>query len=281
MIGSDDNGVHLLSTFDFIVQDGCKHFTDSLFMLLGVGDRFLYLRAIEFLQREKHRVVDEIRDGLAGEHSTGGERFFFLFFSFLYLVMPKGKLEKELKPDENGEVIVPKEIVEIAPTAAIKKVKRVMSEKQMENARKMIEANKERWAKIREAKELAKKEEEEKRKAEEEEKIQAGTHVRVKLAEKRVYKPRAEKMPDPLPLKRQDAYSNDARRKVRMPIVEESDTVTETETEEEEEEEEEERPKARAVRREMKKTLRVVEKVDAAIQQATNPYLSMLQGRWR
>lgn len=195
--------------------------------------------------------------------------------------MPPTKLEKELKPDEDGMVLVPKEIVEVTPTAVVKKVKRVMSEKQMENARKMIEANKERWAKIREAKELAKKEEEEKRKAEEEEKIQAGTHIRVKLAEKRVYKPRAEKteMPDPLPLKRQDAYSNDARRKVRMPVVEESDTVTETETDMSEEEEE--RPKARAVRREMRKTLRVVEKVDAAIQQVSNPYLSMLQRKWQ
>lgn len=60
VIGSDDSGIHLLITLDFIVQEGCKHFTYGLFMLLGVGDRFLYLRAIEFVQREKHRVVDEI-----------------------------------------------------------------------------------------------------------------------------------------------------------------------------------------------------------------------------
>lgn len=212
--------------------------------------------------------------GLRGNILPEAERIFFLFLSFLYLVMPKGKLEKELKPDENGEVIVPKEIVEIAPTAAIKKVKRVMSEKQMENAKKMIEANKERWAKIREAKELAKKEEEEKRKAEEEEKIQAGTHVRVKLAEKRVYKPREPKTPKPLPLRRENA-----RQKADSESdTDDTDTVTETETDMSEEEEE--RPKARAVRREMKKTLRVVEKVDAAIQQVTNPYLSMLQRRW-
>ena len=130
--------------------------------------------------------------------------------------MPKSKVEKEFQADEDGTVLVPKEIVPAVPETVLKKaVKRPMSEKQMENAKKLIEANKERWAKMREAKELEKKEAEEKRKAEEEEKIQAGTHVRVKLAEKRVYKPREPKTPKPLPLRREN---------VRQKADSESDT---------------------------------------------------------
>ena len=137
--------------------------------------------------------------------------------------MPPTKLEKELKPDEDGTVLVPKDMVEVTPTAVVKKVKRAMSEKQMENSKRLIELNKERWAKMRQEKELiAKTREEEEvasRKADEEEKIQAGTHVRVKLAEKRQYKPRVpkERAPSPLPLKRQNGRYR-----------QETETVTET-----------------------------------------------------
>lgn len=184
--------------------------------------------------------------------------------------MPKSKIQKEFQADEEGTVLVPKEIVSVPETTIKKTVKREMSEKQRENMVKMVEANKARWAKIREEKARVAEEEKTKRVEEEKKLVEAGTHVRVKVT-KREYKPRT---PKPLPLKRENETKDDS----------ESDTeygTTETEADTEVTDTEDERPKARRVRREMKKNLRVVEKVDAVLNQVQNPYLSMLSSRWR
>lgn len=186
--------------------------------------------------------------------------------------MPKSKIEKEFQADEEGTVLVPKEIVSVPESAIKKAVKREMSDKQKENMLKMVEANKARWAKAREEKARAVEEERAKRLEEEKKLIEAGTHVRVKVTKKQ-YKPRT---PKPLPLKRENEAKNDSSDDDDTGITEtETDTgLSDTETEDE-------RPKARKVRREMKKTLRVVEKVDAVLNQVQNPYLSMLSNRWR
>ena len=213
--------------------------------------------------------------------------------------MTKSKLEKEFQADEDGTVLVPKEIVppvEVSITAVKKAVKREMSEKQRANMERMIEMNKEKWAKKREEKEKALEEEILKKKEEEQKLLDAGTHVRVKVSKKE-YKPRVsadliqpslrEKKiespnpPKPLPLRRTKAYEKTHDSESDSDL---NDTVTETETDLTEDDSEiDERPKQRRVRREMKKTLRVVEKVNQALSYAppTNPYLTMLQNRWQ
>lgn len=199
--------------------------------------------------------------------------------------MTKSKLEKEFQADEDGTVLVPKEIVppvEVSITAVNKAVKREMSEKQRANMERMIAMNKEKWAKKREEKQKALEEEILKKKEEEQKLLDAGTHVRVKVSKKE-YKPRVKKVdspnpPKPLPLRRTKAYekTDDSESDTDY-----NDTVTETETDLDSEMDE--RPKQRRVRREMKKTLRVVEKVNQALSYAppTNPYLAMLQNRWQ
>lgn len=200
--------------------------------------------------------------------------------------MTKSKLEKEFQADEDGTVLVPKEIVppvEVSITTVKKAVKREMSEKQRANMERMIEMNKEKWAKKREEKQKALEEEILKKKEEEQKLIDAGTHVRVKVSKKE-YKPREKKVespnpPKPLPLRRTKAYEKTHDSESDSDI---NDTVTETETDLTSDTEDE-RPKQRRVRREMKKTLRVVEKVNQALSYAppTNPYLAMLQNRWQ
>lgn len=190
--------------------------------------------------------------------------------------MPKSKIAKEFQADEEGTVLVPKEIVSVPETAVKKAVKREMSEKQRENMVKMVAANKEKWAKQREERAKALEDERAKRLEEEKKLVDAGTHVRVKVTKKQ-YKPRERKdsPPAPLKLKRTDTRHEEPSDTEEPTETEVSDTeVTESEYEEE-------RPKARRARREMKKTLRVVEKVDAVLNQVQNPYLSMLSNRWR
>lgn len=206
--------------------------------------------------------------------------------------MPKSKIEKEFQADEEGTVLVPKEIVAIPETVVKKTVKREISEKQRANMEKMIAANKERWAKLREERARAAEEERAKRMEEEKKLIEAGTHVRVKVTKKQ-YKPRERKDSPPAPLKlvrqngRYEEPSDTDRERGsynRRYTPSDTEEPTETEvsdTEVTESEYEEERPKARRARREMKKTLRVVEKVDAVLNQVQNPYLSMLSSRWR
>lgn len=205
--------------------------------------------------------------------------------------MTKSKIEKEFQADEDGTVLVPKEIVppvEVSVTTIKKAVKREMSEKQRANMERVIQMNKEKWAKKREEKDKALVEEIMKKKEEEQKLIEAGTHVRVKVSKKE-YKPREKKVvieehlekQKQLPSRRTKTYEKKDDSESDTDI---NDTVTETETDITEDESEiDERPKQRKVRREMKKTLRVVEKVNQALQQTTpsNPYISMLQNRWR
>lgn len=199
--------------------------------------------------------------------------------------MPKSKLEKEFQADEDGTIVVPKEVVppvEVSMTAVKKTIKREMSEKQKDNMQRMIQMNKERWAKLREERAKAQEDDAQRKKDEDQKLIEQGTHVRVKIAEKRQYKPREKKTenstpPKPLPLRRQRGYYEkaDDSESDSEPTESETDTdLTDTDYEEE---------KPRRVRKEMKKTLRVVEKVNQVLQQAppSNPYLSMLQNRWR
>jgi hypothetical protein len=207
-----------------------------------------------------------------GTYLSGVEIIFVLFLCCLFLDMPKSKIAKEFQADEEGTVLVPKEIVSVPETIVKKAVKREMSEKQRENMVKMVEANKERWAKQREERAKALEDERTKRMEEEKKLVDAGTHVRVKVTKKQ-YKPRERKDSPPAPLKLE-------RQNGRYKQESESETE-DTETEVTESEYEEERPRARQARREMKKTLRVVEKVDAVLNQVHNPYFSMLSNRWR
>jgi hypothetical protein len=199
--------------------------------------------------------------------------------------MPKSKLQKEFQADEDGTVVVPKEIVppqEVSVTAISKSVKREMSEKQKDNMLRMIQMNKERWTKLREEKAKAQAEETNKRKEEEQKLVEAGTHMRVKISEKKQYKPREKKEPEltphelpkkPLPLRRQN-------RRYETKDDSESDDESATETDTDLESDVEVKP--RKVRKEIKKNLKVLEKVDRALEQTpSNPYLSMLSSRWR
>jgi len=199
--------------------------------------------------------------------------------------MVKGgsKLEKELK-EQDGTVLLPVESLPEVPVSVAKKsVKRVLSEKQQENARRLGEASKARWEKLRQEKARLKAEEEEKKKEEEKALIEAGTHVRVKLKEKKVVlrekptTPMAPPMSNALPkknpvLRRQKAYEAD------------SDSESQSDfgaTETEEDTDVEEAPRSRTVRREIKKNVKALERVDAVLSNVQNPYLTMLANRWR
>lgn len=221
------------------------------------------------------------------------------------MVRGGSKFEKELKQDEDGTVLIPKDAlpeVIISETTAKKAVKRVLSEKQMENAKRLGELSKARWEKLREEKARLKAEAEAKEKEEEKKLIEAGTHVRVKVAEKGKPRGKAVKKQDltdmpkaqtampkkPLPLRRENAYQ------ATDDSSDHSDTdITETE---EDTDVEEVRPRyvrsglvqtqnshsVAGVRKQVKKNLKVLARVDEALSQTpTNPYLTMLQGRWR
>lgn len=217
------------------------------------------------------------------------------------MVRGGSKLEKELK-EEDGTVLLPVESLPEVPVSVAKKsVKRVLSEKQQENARRLGEASKARWEKLRAEKARLKAEEEEKKKEEEKALIEAGTHVRVKLKEKKVVlreKPstpmappmscatnvascprlpggRSQALPKKNPvLRRQKAYERE----------EEDDSESQSDfgaTETEEDTDVEETPRSRTVRREIKKNVRALERVDAVLSNVQNPYLTMLANRWR
>lgn len=198
------------------------------------------------------------------------------------MVRGGSKFEKELKQDEDGTVLIPKDAlpeVIISETTAKKAVKRVLSEKQMENAKRLGEASKLRWEKLREEKARLKAEAEAKEKEEEKKLIEAGTHIRVKVAEKQKPRGRAVKKQDindmpkkPLPLRRENAYQ----------ATDDSSDHSDTDITETEEDTDVEEVRPRYVRRQVKKNLKVLARVDEALSQTpTNPYLAMLQGRWR
>jgi len=99
----------------------------------------------------------------------------------------KSKLEKEYQIEEDGTTVVPKEILpQIAPTVLKNTVKRERTEAQKANFAKVVEANKERWAKLRAEKEALALQAKQAVKEDHQAKIDAGTHVRVAVKEKRV-----------------------------------------------------------------------------------------------
>lgn len=197
------------------------------------------------------------------------------------MVRGGSKLEKELKQDDDGTILIPKEAipeVTISETVAKKSVKRQLSEKQQENAKKLGEASKLRWEKLREEKARMKAEAEAKEKEEEKKLIDAGSHVRVKVVKG---KPRGKGS-----LKTQGkglVVRQPAKQSLEPCAYEADDSSDHSDTdvtETEEDSDVDERPSR--VRRQVKKNLRVLQKVDEALAFApSNPYLTMLQGRWK
>ena len=171
--------------------------------------------------------------------------------------------------DDDNYAVVPVEEIEVAPQKLKNKIKRPLSEKQRENVAKLVEANKIRWEKGKEEK--AKKAEEEKERiraelrAEHEAKVAAGTHMRVKVVKHNT---------GPKPKPKQP--------KKDVPVV--PDTETEEETTEvdttEAEESEDELPQRHALRK-ARRQMKTLAKIDEVIQEASNPYLAKLAGRWK
>lgn len=200
------------------------------------------------------------------------------------MVRGGSKLEKELK-EEDGTVLLPVEALPEVPVSTAKKaVKRVLSEKQQENAKRLGEMSKARWEKLREEKARVKAEEEEKKKEEEKALINAGTHIRVRLKEKVLRKVPTTPMAPKMDMPKAHSPSGSALPK-KAPVLRrtkayeaESEDETETDTTEAEDTDVEE---PRRVRRQIKKNLRVLEKVDAVLHTVQNPYMSMLAGRWQ
>lgn len=197
--------------------------------------------------------------------------------------------------NEEGYSVVPKEVIPqednlpiVAPTAVKNKIKREMSEAQRLNMVKMVEANKIKWEEKRKAKAQLEQEAKAKRKAEEDALINAGTHIRVKIAPKREYKKREKPTQQEETAKEEEDEEDEEdeddfqapqvkpkSRKARQPISDTDTTETETDGEEY-------KSKKRAVRREVKKNLSALKKIDEVLEQsAGNPYVAFLAQRWK
>lgn len=210
----------------------------------------------------------------------------------------KSKLEKEYQVEEDGTTVVPKELLpQIAPTVLKNTVKRERTEAQKANFEKVVQANKERWAKIREEKEASIAQAKQAIKDDHKAKVEAGTHVRVAVKEKRVQKPKGkvvveepeesseeeeviivkkpkEKVKEVKPLKEV--------KPVKKRIVYETETETETETESDDTDYEDYKSGKRQIRREVKKNIKAIEKIDNVVQQTiVNPYSALLASRWK
>ena len=200
--------------------------------------------------------------------------------------MPKSKLEREFQIDEDGTVVVPKELVPeptISLTALKKTVKRPMSEKQRENCQRLIEANKIRWAALREAKEKQSPEALSAIKQEEEQLIEKGTHMRLKVREKipkpRKVKEEVQNVPAPVDVPKPVQKPQKKKHMRYADTTDEDTTETEVDTTDADESEDELPPRhaVRKARRQMK----TLAKIDEVIQQVSNPYMSALMGRWK
>jgi hypothetical protein len=180
------------------------------------------------------------------------------------MVRGNSKLKKEFQLDDEDYAVVPVEDVEVRPSVLNNKVKRPLSEKQKENLAKLVEANKVRWEKGKEDK--VKKAEEEKNRiraelrAEHDAKVQAGTHLRVKVV-------KSGTGPKPKPKK-------------ALPVISEIDPESDTEVTETEPDTEDEVPEPRHIARQARKQMRTIQKMDEVIHQAVNPYMAKLSGRW-
>lgn len=222
--------------------------------------------------------------------------------------MPQiSKLKKEYQIEEDGTTVVPKEILpQIAPTVLKNTVKRERTEAQKANFEKVVQANKERWAKIRAEKEASTTQAKQAVKEDHQAKVEAGTHVRVAVKEKRVQKPREKgSQNESRPLGKvvvveEPEESSESEeeviivkkpkekvskpRKVSHPkwIAVHSDTDTPTETETDDTDVEEYKQGKRQIRREVKKNIRAIEKIDHVVQQTmVNPYSALLASRWK
>lgn len=213
----------------------------------------------------------------------------------------KSKLEKEYQIEEDGTTVVPKEILpQIAPTVLKNTVKRERTEAQKANFAKVVEANKERWAKLKAEKEAAAAQAKQAVKEDHQAKVEAGTHVRVAVKEKRAADPTVRKhVAKPKEVVEEPEYESEEEevvivkkpkekepkpRKVSKPkwIAVHSDTDTPTETETDDTDVEEYKQGKRQIRREVKKNIRAIEKIDHVVQQTmVNPYSALLASRWK
>jgi hypothetical protein len=178
--------------------------------------------------------------------------------------MVKNKIKKEFQTDEEDYAVVPVEDVIVRPSQLKEKTKRPLSDKQKENVAKLVEANRVRWEKTKGETQKRKQEEadaekeriREELRAEVEAKVKAGTHARVKVVK---------------------ANTGPKRKAKSLPIVSE----TETEEETTEVDTEDEIPEPRHVSRQARRQIRTLAKIDEVIEQASNPYMDRLMGRWK
>lgn len=219
---------------------------------------------------------------------------------------PPSKLKKEFQMDEENTVVIPKEMLpEVAPKTLAKKAKRPITEAQKANFAKVVEANKIRWAKMREDRQKAGEDAKAQAKQEQQALVDAGTHVRVKVKEKTVYtkEPKVEApsgsdtargrseapvkveapapVVAPLPVAAVKQRKPQSRASLgRKPRYETETTETETETDDTDIEEY--KQGQRQVRRQVKKNIRAIEKIDTIVQKtAGNPYMALLESKWK
>jgi len=192
--------------------------------------------------------------------------------------MPGAKIGKEIEVEDDGTTVILKEdLPRVAPSMIKKTVKRERTEAQKANFEKVVAANKERWAKLRAEKEAAVEAHKQAVKEDHQAKIDAGTHIRVQLKEKRAADPTARKhTKKPVPESESESDDLPSRKK---PMVYETDTPTETESDSDYDDY---KAGKRQVRREIKKNMRAIEKIDNVMQMTmNNPYSALLASRWK
>jgi hypothetical protein len=191
----------------------------------------------------------------------------------------KSKLQKEYQVEDDGTTVIPKEIIpQIAPTVLKKTVKRERTDAQKANFAKVVEANKERWAKLRADKDGMAAQAKQAIKDDHLEKIEAGTHVRVMVKEKRYQQPRQRQ--EPVEEESEEEVIVVKKSKPKKRIVYESETDTPTDTDDTDYEDY--KHGKREIRREVKKNMKAIERIDSVVQATTrNPYTAMFESRWK
>lgn len=199
--------------------------------------------------------------------------------------MPRKTKITELQ-NEDGTVVIQKdvqpEIPTVSTTAVKAKVKREMTEAQRLNMLKMIEANKVKWEAKRKEKEDGETKAKADKRAKEEELINAGTHIRVKVLPKKVYKPRAKAIPAEETEEEEEEEEKPVFQKKPVKRSQKAPPPSDEETTETETDGEEYKNQKRVVRREVKKNLKALKKIDEVLEQSSgNPYLAYLSQRWK
>jgi len=200
----------------------------------------------------------------------------------------KTKLSEAL--NDEGYSIVPKEVVPppqeipvVSQTAVKTKIKREMSEAQRLNMIRMVEANKIKWEEKRKAKAEVEAQSKSKRKVDDQALIDAGTHIRVKILPKRVYKPRGKPTQEE---ETEEEEEEEEEKAFQAPPVKpksrKAPPPSDTDTTETETDGEEYKNQKRVVRREVKKNLKALKKIDEVLEQSSgNPYLAYLTQKWK